>query len=123
MNVAKGSVTVKKDTVIIDLIANTDGVFQYSLDTKECQQVNAVTYQEGECCNLIFVIPYVFIRTKDLQEIPGLSGGKHSLRIQFVASSSLSSKTLKLKPFIDFTVLSKGDFTFFYVYMFSNFLQ
>ena len=110
MNVAKGSVTVKKDTVIIDLIANTDGVFQYSLDTKECQQVNAVTYQEGECCNLIFVIPYVFIRTKDLQEIPGLSGGKHSLRIQFVASSS---QTLELKPFIDFTILSKGDLQLF----------
>ena len=49
-----GSVTIRKDTAILDLTANTDGVFQYSLDAQKCQHFNAVSYQEGECCNSIF---------------------------------------------------------------------
>ena len=56
-----------------------------------------------------FVMPNVVICMKGLQEVPGLSAGKHSLKIQFVPSSSLSSKTLELEPFISFTVFSKGD--------------
>ena len=49
---------------------------------------------------------------EDLQEIHQLSAGKHSLTIQFVNSHAENHDILELKPFINFTTLSKGDKNF-----------
>ena len=48
LKLANGFVTIGKDTAVIDLIANADGVFQYSLDGQEFEQFDAIPHQNCE---------------------------------------------------------------------------
>ena len=45
LNLANGFVAINKDKAVIDLIANSNGVFQYSLDAQKFEHFDAVPYQ------------------------------------------------------------------------------
>ena len=47
-NLAKGTVTIRKDKATLELTSNAAGLFQYSLDAQEFEHCNAVPYQECE---------------------------------------------------------------------------
>ena len=51
---AWGSVAICKDKAVLELTANADGVFEYSLDTEKHGPLNAESYQKCERCKLKF---------------------------------------------------------------------